>query len=121
MAKKRARTEDSHATRLAEAFEDLASLDETIRLKAAHDLIGNFVAISDNEEQLDEILRRLINGLCSSRKSARLGFSVALSEALSIKLKRSEETSSYVSDLCKLVDVIKEHTRVGSNASSQVN
>lgn len=77
MGQKRPREAPSTITRRAEIYEDLANIDQNIRLTAAHALLTDLVPQAD-VDQLQEILRRLIRGLCSGRKAARLGFSVAL-------------------------------------------
>lgn len=83
MSKKRRREQPAVDTQLVEIYEDLANVDEKIRLRAAHTLLTNFVSNGKaTGDQLNKILRRLIRGLCSCRKAARLGFSIALTEFL---------------------------------------
>lgn len=77
MGHKRRREDTTKVSRRTEVYEDLAHLDQSIRLKAAQTLLTELVP-GANTDQLNEILRRLIRGLCSGRKAARLGFSVAL-------------------------------------------
>ena len=77
MGQKRRREAPVEATRRTEVYEDLAHVDQSTRLKAAHTLLTEFVP-GANPDHLQNILRRLIRGLCSGRKAARLGFSVAL-------------------------------------------
>ena len=77
MGRKRHREDATEVSRRTEVYEDLAHLDPSIRLKAAQTLLTQLVPGAD-ADQLNEILRRLIRGLCSGRKAARLGFSVAL-------------------------------------------
>ena len=77
MGQKRRREGTAEVTRRTEVYEDLAHVDQSIRLKAARTLLTEFVP-GANSDQLQEILRRLIRGLCSGRKAARLGFSVVL-------------------------------------------
>ena len=85
MGQKRPREASSTVIRRAEIYEDLANLDQNIRLKAAHALLTDIVPQASHD-QLQEILRRLIRGLCSGRKAARLGFSVALTGRYSLQL-----------------------------------
>jgi hypothetical protein len=59
-------------------FRDLASNDETVRLKAAYSLLSELS--SGSTEAIEYALNRLIRGLASGRESSRIGFSVALTE-----------------------------------------
>ena len=84
MAGKRRRTTADVDVRLVEIYEDLAHVDEEIRLLAAHRLLSEIVQEDASlGDRAQIILKRLFRGLCSSRKAARLGFSVALTEFLS--------------------------------------
>ncbi|KAK0392688.1 hypothetical protein NLU13_2183 [Sarocladium strictum] len=73
--------------REGELYELLSSIDENDR-KAASDRIVSTLLGSDGEEGVPEtvlerhICKRLIRGLASSRKAARVGFSLALTELL---------------------------------------
>ncbi len=84
MSKKRAREGKATDTQLIEIYEDLANESEEIRLKAAHTLLTKFSDPTKTTlEQHKVIVGRLFRGLCSGRKAARLGFSIALTELLS--------------------------------------
>ena len=69
-----------------ELYTELASNDAEKRLKAANELIWKVVQASKSGEPAEQgmdsgyALKRLIKGLVSDRESARLGFSVALTE-----------------------------------------
>ncbi|KAK5936912.1 DNA-directed DNA polymerase [Knufia obscura] len=92
MGVKRARPSDAFATApskrpkvdagLAKIWENLANEDEEVRLHAAYDLVTKHCKLNDLENA-NAIAKRLFRGLCSSRKSARLGFYLALVGALS--------------------------------------
>ena len=71
-------------TDLAKIWEQLADDSEDVRLDAAFELLQNHLS-GENAESVGVIARRLVRGLCSSRKCARLGFYVALVGALSMK------------------------------------
>lgn len=121
-AKKRRRELSSVDTQLVEIYEDLANEDENIRLKAAQALL--LKCSSQNGQlsngQLSEIIRRLIRGLCSGRKAARLGFSIALTELLS---RRSDKPKSDALDglsLSELIDLLIKQTETVGNVSGQV-
>lgn len=109
---------DAH---LVEIYEDLANVDEKIRLKAAHVLLTKFVfegtATSD---QLKEILRRLFRGLCSGRKAARLGFSIALTEFLNGLLGSKAKKVPGFHDITGLLETLESQTHVSGNVSGQV-
>ena len=131
MSRKRQRESSASDTRLVEIYEDLANLDEKVRLKAAHTLITSFVAgheieaDEDNGKRLDSILTRLIRGLCSGRKAARIGFSVALTELLLLtsesgesKLKRSVPS---LHDPSLLLKTLRQQTTVTKGVSGHVS
>ncbi len=80
LPKKRKREVDFE---LIKVYEDLADDQENVRLAAAHTLLSKLYKPGDTSgDQTRAILTRLFRGLCSSRKSARLGFSVGLTELL---------------------------------------
>ncbi|KAI4104025.1 MAG: hypothetical protein L6R37_003507 [Teloschistes peruensis] len=119
--KKRRRELSSVDTQLVEIYEDLASEDEHIRLKAAQALLQKCSPENGQlpKDQLSEVVRRLIRGLCSGRKAARLGFSIALTELLS---QRSDETESDVLGglaLSDLIDLLIKQTETIGNVSGQ--
>lgn len=82
--KKRRREPANVDTKLVEIYEDLANEKDEIRLKAAQALVSQFTPDKNpTDEQIKKVLERLFRGLCSSRKAARIGFSIALTEILS--------------------------------------
>ncbi len=83
MTSKRRRDVATTDTQLIEIYEDLANESEEIRLRAAHTLLSRFALPSSSPpEKTKTVLQRLFRGLCSSRKAARLGYSIALTEFL---------------------------------------
>ena len=86
---RRRRLEDGEAkVKLAQVYNDLADEIPSVRLQGAGALCKYL--LSDPSDQLQRIetsLDRLVKGLCSGRKAARLGFSVALSEVLRLALE----------------------------------
>ncbi|KAJ9648911.1 DNA-directed DNA polymerase [Coniosporium tulheliwenetii] len=81
VARKRQYTEED--AKLAKIYEHLASEAETDRIEAAKELISRLdPGNSSTSASAEKILRRLIRGLCSGRKAARLGYGVALAEVL---------------------------------------
>ncbi|KAL4945666.1 hypothetical protein BDV06DRAFT_230140 [Aspergillus oleicola] len=82
-SKKRRREPINVNTKLIEIYEDLASENDEIRLKAAQALVSQFTPDkTPTDEEVQKTLSRLFRGLCSSRKAARIGFSIALTEVL---------------------------------------
>ena len=66
-------------------YDDLASNDEARRIKAAESLVNKILegtksATPEKGTDLTYALNRLVKGLSSGRESARLGFSIALTE-----------------------------------------
>jgi len=66
-------------------YNELASNDEKKRIAAAEQLVEKIVAVrrAGTKEQgfdFDYAMARLVKGLSSGRQSARLGFSIALTE-----------------------------------------
>jgi DNA polymerase phi len=119
MATKRRRDVTSLDTQLIEIYDDLANENEEIRLKAAYTLLSNSSSpTSTSPEKIRSILRRLFRGLCSSRKAARLGFSVALTEFLAqIFQHSSAETGVTQSDV---LDILETQTTTDGSTSGQV-
>ncbi|KRX51985.1 Myb-binding protein 1A-like protein [Trichinella sp. T9] len=67
-------------------FRNLVSLNRDIRVQAETHLVAEIINISNPEEKrgiIQYCLKRLIWGLSSARKAARLGFSVVLSKLIS--------------------------------------
>ena len=119
MSKKRPREVKATDTQLIEIYDDLANEDEEIRLKAAYALLSQFSASATTIEQHKTILKRLFRGLCSGRKAARLGFSVALTEFL------SQVFLPYIDDrkieASEIIDLLESQTAVEGKTSGQVS
>ena len=123
MSKKRPRKPSSIDTRLVEIYDDLAHEDEEIRLKAAHAFLTRFsVNGGQSSQQVSEAVRRLIRGLCSGRKAARVGFSIALTELLSQRWGEGHFTPSDQGniDVTSLIEILKKQTEITGNVSGQV-
>ena len=121
MSKKRHREKSTIDVQLVEIYEDLANVDENIRLKAAQVLLTNFVADGKSTgEQLNEIVRRLLRGLCSGRKAARLGFSVVLTEFLTELSGPSGKGVAGLQNVFELIETLKKQSQVSGNVSGQV-
>ena len=121
MSKKRPREQPAIDVQLVEIYEDLANVDEGVRLKAAQALLTNFVAARKSTgEQLNEIVRRLLRGLCSGRKAARLGFSVALTELLTELLGSGGKDVAGLQNVFEVIDTLTQQSQVSGNVSGQV-
>ena len=122
MSKKRRREPVNAQSRKVEIFEDLAHEDVEIRLKAAKSLLSS---VSDDKNparsDVETIVKRLIKGLCSSRKAARFGYAIALTELL-LQLwgpdaTQGEQLKLSISDILTLVE---NQTEIGGNVPSEV-
>ncbi|KAJ5101617.1 hypothetical protein NUU61_003839 [Penicillium alfredii] len=95
-SKKRRREPANVDVKLVEIYEDLASEKDEIRLKAAQALVSQFTPDkSPADEQIKKALQRLFRGLCSSRKAARIGFSIALTEVLTQIFSAPRESTQF--------------------------
>ncbi|KAL8990036.1 MAG: hypothetical protein Q9177_001212 [Variospora cf. flavescens] len=121
MSKKRRREPSSVDTRMVEIYDDLANESEDIRIKAAHALLIRISSDSNDglREQFNEVLQRLVRGLCSSRKAARIGFSVALTELLSQRWGQHRDDGAYVLNTTELVDTLIKQTEASGKISGQ--
>ncbi|KAG8532636.1 uncharacterized protein KY384_002513 [Bacidia gigantensis] len=123
-SRKRRREDLSSHMHLVEIFEDLADLDETIRLEAAHSLVAQHIIDNHSASrghEIYQILKRLIRGLCSGRKAARIGFSVALTESLIKTFEHVPNDSSAWPSVSGVLNVLREQTTATGGLSSQVS
>ncbi|KAK3111722.1 DNA-directed DNA polymerase [Teratosphaeriaceae sp. CCFEE 6253] len=115
---RRRRLEDGEASsRLAQIYNDLADEIPSVRLHGAGTLCKYL--LSDSPDQVRRIniaLDRLIKGLCSGRKAARLGFSVALAEALRLAFELDHADDF---DLAQVTEKCIGLTRPDGKASRQ--
>ncbi|MCJ1384303.1 DNA-directed DNA polymerase [Xylographa soralifera] len=119
MSLKRRREPVSVDAQAVEIYEDLANENEEIRLKAAHSLLTRVSSEkSPSLEELQRILKRLFRGLASSRKAARLGFSVALTEFLQQHCI-SDQIDRPVLEVATVINVLEEQTRASAGVSGQ--
>ncbi|KAL9023585.1 MAG: hypothetical protein Q9196_007111, partial [Gyalolechia fulgens] len=70
-------------------------------------------------DQLAEAVRRLLRGLCSGRKAARLGFSITLTELLSQRWGKPPVDGADELPLAELVDVLIKQTETTGKVSGQ--
>jgi DNA polymerase phi len=102
-------------------YEDLAHESEDIRLKAAKALLLRLGPESVDSEALRKAFRRLFRGLCSSRKAARLGFSVALTELLAQHVREDLPPGANNLLVEHILDDLEAQSRINGNISGQVS
>lgn len=122
MSKKRRRDPGTIDIQLVEIYEDLSNQSEEIRLKAAHALLDKLAAENAlSNEKFTEVLTRLVRGLCSGRKAARLGFSIAFTEFLVQHLGGNGQHGSDRLGFAEVFDVLIKQTDIGGNVFGQVD
>lgn len=121
MSKKRRRDPGTIDTQLVEIYEDLGNESSEIRLRAAQSLLQKLsVENSPSKEKVTDVLTRLVRGLCSGRKAARLGFSVAFTEFLVQHLVDGAQNVSDRLGFSELLDLLIKQTEIGGKVSGQV-
>ncbi|ODM17452.1 hypothetical protein SI65_07127 [Aspergillus cristatus] len=117
-SKKRRREPYTVDTKLVEIYEDLANEKDEIRLKAAQALVSQFTPDKNpSDEQIQRALQRLFRGLCSSRKAARIGFSIALTEILTQVFATPREASEI--DVRKVMGIWESQSDASGSDSGQ--
>ena len=121
MSRKRRRDPGTIDTQLVEIYEDLANESGEIRLRAAQSLLQKLsVDNSPSKEKVTDVLTRLVRGLCSGRKAARLGFSVAFTEFLVQHLVDRAQNVSDRLGFSEVLDLLIKQTEIGGKVSGQV-
>lgn len=117
--KKRRREPYNVDVKLVEIYEDLASEKDEIRLKAAQGLVSQFTPDKNpTDDQIKKALSRLFRGLCSSRKAARIGFSIALTEVLTQVFASAREPSEF--ELGDVLKIWEAQSNASGSESGQV-
>lgn len=120
-SRKRRREPFNVDVKLVEIYEDLANEKDEIRLKAAQELVSRFTPESKpTDEQIQKALQRLFRGLCSSRKAARVGFSIALTEVLAQVFASSRKSDSTEVNVSKVLEIWESVSDAGGSESGQV-
>lgn len=116
---KKARNYTEEDAKLAKIYDNLSNEVGEKRIRASAELVKKlFDSNHPQKDHTDEALKRLIRGLCSGRKAARLGFSVALTEVLrQILVNRAHGLQYKAADIFKLINSI---TKFDRNLSGQV-
>lgn len=116
---KRRREPFSVDVKLVEIYDDLANEKDEIRLQAAQALVSQFTSDKNpSHGQVQKTLQRLFRGICSSRKAARIGFSIALTEVLA-QVFASEEKSAGVT-LSNVLDALESQSNAAGSETGQV-
>lgn len=120
-SRKRRREPVNVDVKLVEIYEDLANENDEIRLKAAQGLVSRFTPDQNpTDEQIEKTLQRLFRGLCSGRKAARIGFSIALTETLSQVFSSARDPSSSTLSVSRAIEIWEAQSSPGGAVSGQV-
>ncbi|KAL8829756.1 MAG: hypothetical protein Q9191_001825 [Dirinaria sp. TL-2023a] len=121
MSRKRRRDQTTIDGQLVEIYEDLAHEDENVRLKAAQNLLLKLASEQDppRTQHTTNVLTRLIRGLCSGRKAARLGFSVALIELLAQSQDKAKSDAYAHIDVQDVIVALIQHSTASGNVSGK--
>jgi hypothetical protein len=120
---KRRRQINEEQLKLSKFYEDLAAESDDVRFEAAKQLIAKFSPESKPAaKDVESVLSRLIKGLCSQRKAARVGFSLTLTELLRQIFGQKETLIEDLSlDVASLIKLVEEKTKVEGNVPGRVS
>lgn len=119
---KRPRQTNGDDFNISKLLSDLAAESDEVRLKAAKEII---IKLSpDNNptaEAIEQGLKRLIKGLCSHHKAARVGFCITLTELLrEVFGKEEQKISGLRLDVPGIIELIEAETLVKSRTPKPV-
>ncbi|KAF2853792.1 hypothetical protein T440DRAFT_487096 [Plenodomus tracheiphilus IPT5] len=114
--KRRRRLSGDHQ-KLTKLYEDLAAESDDVRFDAAKQIIVKFSPESKpNAKDAEIALCRLIKGLCSQRKAARVGFSLTLTELLRELFKSGKNAIDGLDlDVASIIKLVEDKTKVEGN------
>lgn len=114
---KRRRQVNEEHLKLSKLYEELAAESDDLRFEAAKQLIVKFSPESKPDGQDVEVaLGRLIKGLCSQRKAARVGFSLTLTELLRQIFGSGENAIEGLElDVASIIKMVEQKTKVEGN------
>lgn len=120
---KRRRQVNEEQLKLSKLYEDLAAESDDVRFEAAKQLIVKFSPDSKpSGKDVEVALARLIKGLCSQRKAARVGFSLTLTELLQEIFGHKETLIEDLNlDVASLIKLVEEKTKVEGNVPGRVS
>ncbi|KAH9861765.1 hypothetical protein J1614_011518 [Plenodomus biglobosus] len=115
-AKRRRQLNGDHQ-KLSKLYEDLAAESDEVRFDAAKQIIVKFSPESKpHAKDVEAALGRLIKGLCSQRKAARVGFSLTLTELLrELFSSGGNGIDGLDLDVVSLIKLVEEKTKVEGN------
>ncbi|KAF2157908.1 hypothetical protein K461DRAFT_290175 [Myriangium duriaei CBS 260.36] len=113
--KQLAYTEDD--AKLAQLYNGLAEDVKATRLQAARDILK--IVEEADQDRVEKICQRLIRGLCSNRKAARLGYVIVLTEVFFKDCPRHSSADDFKQWLRKTVANIETCTVPPANGSNQ--
>ncbi|XPS98905.1 DNA-directed DNA polymerase [Ascochyta lentis] len=113
-AKRRRQLNEDHL-KLSKLYEDLAAESDQVRFEAAKQLIVKFSPESEPAaKEVETALTRLIKGLCSQRKAARVGFSLTLTELLR-QIFGGVKIEGLDHDVTSIIKMVDEKTEIEGN------
>lgn len=120
---KRRRQVNEEQLKVSRLYEDLAAESDDVRFEAAKQLIVKFSPRSNPvAKDVELALIRLIKGLCSQRKAARVGFSLTLTELLREIFGSKEDVIEGLElDVASLIKLVEEKTKVEGNVPGRVS
>jgi DNA polymerase phi len=120
---KRRRQVNEEQLKLSKLYEDLSAESDAVRFDAAKQLIVKFSPGSKPAaKDVENALIRLIKGLCSQRKAARVGFSLTLTELLREIFGSKEDVIENLDiDVTSLIKLVEEKTKVEGNVPGRVS
>lgn len=120
---KRRRQLNGDYQKLTKLYEDLAAESDDVRFEAAKQIIVRFSPASNPvAKEVETALDRLIKGLCSQRKAARVGFSLTLTELLRelFKSGNNHAIDGLDLDVAAIVKLVEAKTKVEGNVPGRV-
>ena len=119
---KRHRPSIQDKVKLSKLYADLAAEEDDVRLEAAKQIIVTFSPESEPAaKDVEEALVRLIKGLCSQRKAARVGFSLTLTELLRQIFGATEHGIQGLElDVASVIKMVEEKTKAKGNVPGKV-
>jgi len=119
---KRRRQINEDSLKLSKLYEDLAAESDDTRLEAAKQLIVKFSPdAKPKSKDVESALGRLIKGLCSQRKAARVGFSLTLTELLREIFGSGKNAIDGLDlDVGSIVEMVENKTKVEGNVPGRV-
>jgi DNA polymerase phi len=120
---KRRRQANEADLKLMKLYEDLAAESDQVRLDAAKELIVKFSPENaPSAHEVEKALHRLVRGLCSQRKAARVGFCITLTEMLrQLFTQGKTPIPDFNLDVNSILEMVEKKTKVEGNVPGQVS